>query len=420
MLKNIVRIVKKGLHKVEGFTNGSGSVDVSALCEGKGIVGDEWVLTQELLDKAVLDNFSETTKNLHFNQGEYKTNGKPIKLDFGKIYRNNGNHDEMLKVLYTGVSITGNHAKISVGKQRDEKVPAFWVLWDSAVKDAMSGQINLGQTALFYWKIAGLSIGGDVDNELVRLGAFDEETTAWNSCHFDLICNNGYYEQSLNGKKSPAVGIVVMRALETECNIVAAARHGIGAIFEYLEFSTVKGSFSNGFEETTTKICGPGNAITLNKCVANTFLSMNLEMSYNGLILNNSYGNVFNTVISNNQDNRGTTIIDNTNNKSDEDNVFHSVIIRSAINGGYPTKSNKMLKEAMDKVSACVSIVLPIITISCLIYILTQYKYVSKKQRIKGKGKIAIGSLVGLLILFSIYQLYNLIVFIMNSLGYYL
>ena len=399
--------------KVENFKNSSDSVSVAELCEGEGTRDNKWVLTQELLENAIKDNFSTNLKTLYFRQGEYTTNGQPIKIDFGKIYADN--HDEMLNQINTGVHFVGNYAVIDCGKQRGNGAPGFWILWDNGKGDSVADHVNLGQTALFYWKFNGFQFTGDVDNDLLRLGDIDNtETTFWNSCEFDLICNNGYNDSSMYGKESPARGCALASALESHINLVSAANHGTGALLKKIEFSTIKGSFSNGFDDTRKNIPVGARALELNECVSNTFLSVNLEMSYDGIkMLNYTSSNVFNTVISNNQDKRGTVII--YGDDSVTKNKFISLNIRDGINGDKPTKSNRALREMITKTHKIVINVLPIILIPIIIYILLKYKYISKKQRVKPAGIVGIVFLsLAFVILFGKF-LHSIVIKIMNS-----
>ena len=173
---------------------------------------------------------------------------------------------------------------------------------------------------------------------MVRIGNYDANSMAFNSCKFDLLINNGYQDQNSNG--ITARGIILTRVLQSNINLVATCARGYAAVLDTCEFNTISGSFSNAqVNGSGNSIYKDGYGLWLNNLVSNSFITLNLEVCYNGInFVGNTYGNVFTSVISNNMDKNGyvfNVLAQNDNTK----NRIVFAVVRTAIqqDGTYPT-----------------------------------------------------------------------------------
>eukprot|EP01083_Nonionella_stella_P253512 872251_1 len=208
-------------------------IDVSSLCSGDGSSSNSWILNESVLITAI-KSLTNTTKTIWFKTGHYYSSST-IHIDFGQIFKDNPNKYSLFR---EGLSIIGDtNTKIQFATIRGQNVPSLHIEWTSPS----------GQVGLFFWEISGLHIGGDNDNELVRIGSYNANTMAWNSCTFlGLVINNGYIKESDNNNVSQAIGIIMVRVLQSRLDIVATCAQGIGAVFQNMEFSVlISGSFSN-------------------------------------------------------------------------------------------------------------------------------------------------------------------------------
>jgi hypothetical protein len=151
---------------------------------------------------------------------------------------------------------------------------------------------------------------------LVQLGGADVEETPWNSCEFHFAVNNGCMTDAASSVTGPCRGAVIRRALESSIYLVATCAKGIAAVLESCEFCTIRGSFSNA--EVKAPEVPSGHAVTnggvglfMRDCCSNCCLSVNFEVAFMGVrLVGSCRGNVFNSIISNNCDERGAIIND--------------------------------------------------------------------------------------------------------------
>jgi len=218
-------------------------------------------------------------------------------------------------VFQIGVRFIGENfaSSLRFGNQKGFKKPALSIRW--------SRQPGQAQNAAFYWEFSGLSFIGASDNDLVAFGNRDDpDEVPFNSCIFDLIINNGHrVNESPTSARGDAVGIRIVRALQSRLNLVAACAQGTAAYFQVMEFSTVAGSFSNAdaldpSSKSGHRVTTNGLGIHLQQCSSNTFLALNCEVAFSCIQLEaSSYGNAFSTMDVTNCDQRGTVIIPECN-----------------------------------------------------------------------------------------------------------
>ena len=194
---------------------------------------------------------------MYFRTGYYESSNS-IHINFGELFDEND-----YKIYREGIKIIGNYANIQFAKNA-----SFHIEWTASDK----------QIDLFYWEISGLFIKGWTESELVQIGHPNPNKMAWNSCKFEMNVNNGYVveeEKKMNDETfvSPAIGIKMIRVLQSKVNIVATCKQGTAAWLQNIEFcSEIAGSFSNGqIGESQKRIYKNGRGLFLKDCVSNSF-----------------------------------------------------------------------------------------------------------------------------------------------------
>ena len=370
------------------FCDRKSVLDVSADLVGSGSISDPWLLSENHL-KSLLSNLNWTRKTVYFPAGVYFCD-RPIRIDMGEMFPT----EEGRQMLREGVRFRGEGraSVIQFRTMREEDRPIFQLWWSRPPElrsgDSPGNGCGGGQVPLFFWEFSGLNIKGDCMTALVQLGGADVEETPWNSCEFHFAVNNGCMLGATSAVTGPARGVVIRRALESSIYLVATCAKGIGAVLESCEFCIIRGSFSNaelraesGLRMNATacqliedgqsdlassderekegsavgarddlngsfhQVHAPsGFAVTngsiglfMRDCCSNCCLSVNFEVAFLGVrLVGSCRGNVFNSVISNNCDSRGTIVNDDDccEMESTASNLLQCVVRREVRQGG--------------------------------------------------------------------------------------
>lgn len=269
------------------------AVDVSLNLSGLGTNENPWILTQDSINDS-LRKITWTDKTLNFPAGIYYSE-KPLVIDFAVRCQNDSNAREILR---EGVAIVGEHRGSII------QFPQLIGLQQPSLLITFTPEVDGTQSAIFFYEFRGLSIKGESDYALVSFGR-DIESSPWNSCIFDLNVNNGYT------KSSDARGLIVYRGLRSDFNLDVTCGRGTALVLVNNEFSTYRGSFSNAEDSSTNpvSIYSDSYGLLLNNAVNLHFQSINLEVIYNGIkFINSCQGNLFSSVIANNQDENGVVV----------------------------------------------------------------------------------------------------------------
>lgn len=260
--------------------------------DGLGTLDEPWQLTQGKIDECIL-RISWTEKTIYFPSGIYFSQD-PLIFNFAVLCQVNSAAREVLR---EGVAVLGEHRSsiIQFGKQEGLHKPSLLFTFTPSHGES--------QSAIFFYQFRGICIKGDTNNVLVQFGT-DVESSPWNSCIFDLSINNGFRGPT------DACGLKIFRALRSDLDLDVTCGRGIALVMENAEFSTVRGSFSNAEDHSGGSISVyPGYGLWLISCVSVHFQSINFEVVQNGMKLaNHCQGNLFDSIISNNQDEHGVVV----------------------------------------------------------------------------------------------------------------
>lgn len=262
-------------------------------CTGSGTLASPWVSSDGTAGLAsAISAATEVKRTVYLPGGYYATSGA-VDLDFSTLWTSaqRASFAENFKII-------GNNAKVFVNG-------------GSSLRNSGDGVTlrDSGGGGVFFWEISGIHFEGNVDASLLHIGS-TSTVPAWalNSCVIKLKVNNTYVALD---NQPRARGITLRFALESSIDLVAAAAQGYGAVLELVEFSTIKGSFSNG-QPSATQAYDNGLGLYLLNCASNAFTSVNLEVCYNGAqFVGDTRGNVFTVLETTNCDNRGW-LLDNS------------------------------------------------------------------------------------------------------------
>ena len=301
----------------------SDQIDISTLCQsGNGTKANNWIITEEILYKAI-HLLSDTVRSIYFPSGYYYSSS-PIHIDFGTILSSDS-------VIRTGLRIYGHYAIWNFADNISNQ-PSLHIEW-------LNNATNPPQISLFYWEFTGIDIRGIAAFELVKIGCIDINACPLNSFIIDLVVANAWHSANNQNFTSPAIGIRLIRALQSKIKLVATCVQGTALYLDNGQFNEIFGSFSNGLTQNGKSIYLAGICMYFENAVSNSFSSINIENCYDGIwFVDYSYGNVFNSLISNNEDNRGYVLTLLDPKYSNITNVIEFLTIRTSIqgDGSYP------------------------------------------------------------------------------------
>ena len=275
------------------YPAGGDLIYVPDYCTGSGTGGSPWISSDGTAGLAgAIAAFSDTARTVYLPAGVYATSGNRT-LDFNTLWTSTQ------KTLATErFALRGNGAQVLI----------------NGGTPLTGGGAGLAFTysaagGCFFWEFSGIEFVGNVDDSLVHIGSLSTLNFAFNSCIFDLVCNNKYIAPDSVARSR---GITLRWPLESRINLVSAAASGYGAVLELMEFCTVKGSFSNGLKPSGTAIYDNALGLYLLNCASNSFTSVNLENCYDCVqLVGETRGNVFTCFETTNCDNRGW-VLDNS------------------------------------------------------------------------------------------------------------
>eukprot|EP01083_Nonionella_stella_P095166 267121_1 len=261
--------------------NNKGEIDLSLLCSvGDGTPSNPWIITEAVFYDAIT-LLSDTIRSIYLRTGYYHSS-TPINIDFATVLSSNSN-------IWNGVRIYGRYSYWKFAPNNSKK-PSLHIQWTNH--------------DLFYWEITGIQINGNAMYELVKIGCDDINSCPLNSFVIDLIISNDYHSGS-----GTAIGIRLIRILQSKIKLIATCVQGTALYLDNAQFNDIFGSFSNGLTSDKKSIFMNGICLFLLNPTSNVFSSINLENCYDGIyFVDYSRGNVFNSLISNNEDDRGYVI----------------------------------------------------------------------------------------------------------------
>lgn len=268
-------------------------VYVPDYCTGSGTQASPWVSSDGTAGLAAAISAATAVKRTVYLPGGYYATSGAVDLNFSTLWTSTQ------RALFSeNFKIVGNNAKVMVNGGSNLRSAGSGI----TVRDSAGGGV-------FFWEISGIHFEGNVDSSLLHLGSTATIADwALNSCVIKLKMNNKYVASD---NQPRARGITLRFALESQIDLVSTAAQGYGAVLELVEFSTIKGSFSNG-QPTATQAYDNGLGLYLLNCASNAFTSVNLEVCYNGAqFVGDTRGNVFTVLETTNCDNRGW-LLDNT------------------------------------------------------------------------------------------------------------
>lgn len=306
-----------------------GMVFVHKFCElGDGTFYNPWRSKDSSAGiKQALKSLTPTKRILYFKPGYYATSGN-VTIDFEKCLPNL--QDPLWRTAFSGCGLEfqGHGAAIYVngGAPLLNQKPGILFNWP-------------GHHA-FYWKFTGLQFYGVVDNSVVQFG--NSYDFPFNGCVFDIVGNNGYVFPEYQSKESPSSAIRICWPLESNLHLVAVSATGSGAILETASFCTISSAFSNTIIPNTNTLYNNSFGLKLINAQSNTFTSMDLEIAYTGIKLEQwSIQNTFSAIFVSLCDSLGATF-DNSQQVTNGKNIVLSIRSGPTIQEPNKAKAQKL------------------------------------------------------------------------------